>query len=76
MTEHFYVAIEFGQEKRILCRGGYFYVAPESSQEQGALCCDIAFCVVTELVKVRSFYVTTEFGLGQGVCVATEYLML
>ena len=47
-----------------LCRDREFYVATKCGQGQGALCCDIAFCVVIELVKARSFYVATKFGLG------------
>ena len=45
-------------------------------------CVETTFCVVTELVKARSFYVAieyfcvaTEFGLGHGFCVATKYFM-
>ena len=56
-----------------------FYVATECGQDQGALCCDTTFCVVTKLVKAKSFYVATgyfwvatEFGLGQGFYVATK----
>ena len=42
------------QESKELCRDRVFYVAIECGQDQRALCCDIAFCVMTELVKARS----------------------
>ena len=51
-----------------LCRDKVFYVAIECGQDQRALCCDIAYCVVTELVKAKSFYVAIEY-----FCVATEF---
>ena len=40
----------------------------ECGQDQRALCCDTTFCVVTELVKAKSFYFTTEY-----FCVGTEF---
>ena len=71
-----------------MCRDRVFYVVTECGQDQRALCCDIAFCVVTELVKARSFSfeieylcVVTEFGLGHVFffffffCVGTKYFM-
>ena len=54
-----------------LCRDREFYVARKCGRDHGALCCDIACCVMIELVKARSFFVAieyfrvaTEFGLG------------
>ena len=47
-----------------------FYVSTKCSQDQRALCCDTAFCVMIELVKARSFYVTTEY-----LCVVTEFVL-
>ena len=48
-----------------LCHDREFYVATECGQEQGALCCDTTFCVVTELVKVRSFLSRQSISLSR-----------
>ena len=77
MSQHslFMSPQSFGQAQRVSCCNKTFYVATECGQDQGALCSDTTFCVMTKLVKARSFYVATEFGLRQGFCVATEYFI-